>query len=33
MEELQVQFVPDGDALNRCEALGRRVAQRIKEAS
>ena len=33
MEELQVQFVPDQDALNRCEALGRRVAQRIKEAS
>jgi flavorubredoxin len=33
MEELQVQFVPDGDALNQCEALGRRVAQRIKEAS
>jgi flavorubredoxin len=31
MEELQVQFVPDGDALNQCEALGRRVAQRIKE--
>ena len=30
MEELQVQFVPDQDALNRCEALGRRVAQRIK---
>jgi flavorubredoxin len=33
MEELQVQFVPDGDALNHCEALGRRVAQRLKEAS
>jgi flavorubredoxin len=32
-EELQVQFVPDGDALNRCEALGRRVAQRLKQAS
>jgi flavorubredoxin len=32
MEELQVQFVPDGDALNQCEALGRRVAQRIKKS-
>ena len=30
MEDLQVQFVPDGDALNHCEALGRRLAQRIK---
>jgi flavorubredoxin len=30
LEELQVQFVPDQDALNQCEALGRRVAQRIK---
>ncbi len=29
-EELQVQFVPDQDALKNCEALGRRVAQRIK---
>lgn len=33
MEELQVQFVPDSDALNRCEALGRRMAQRLKEPS
>jgi flavorubredoxin len=29
-EELQVQFVPDQDALKHCEALGRRVAERIK---
>ncbi|OGP54961.1 MAG: MBL fold metallo-hydrolase [Deltaproteobacteria bacterium RBG_13_52_11] len=32
MEELQVQFVPDGDALNQCEELGRRVAQKIKKS-
>lgn len=32
MEELQVQFVPDGDALKHCEELGRRVAQRIKQS-
>ena len=31
MEELQVQFVPDGDALKKCEELGRRVAQKIKQ--
>jgi flavorubredoxin len=31
-EELQVQFVPDQDALKHCEALGRRVAERIKNA-
>jgi flavorubredoxin len=30
MEELQVQFVPHGDALNHCEALGRRLASKIK---
>ena len=30
MEELQVQFVPDQGALQQCEALGRRVAERIK---
>jgi flavorubredoxin len=32
IEELQVQFVPQGDALNHCEELGRRVAQRIKKS-
>ncbi len=32
MEDLQVQFVPDGDALNHCEELGRRLAQRIKKS-
>jgi len=32
MEELQVQFVPDGDALKHCEELGRRMAQRIKNS-
>jgi flavorubredoxin len=31
MEELQVQFVPDGDALKGCEELGRRVARKIKQ--
>jgi flavorubredoxin len=30
MEELQVQFVPQGDDLKHCEELGRRLAQRIK---
>ena len=32
MEELQVQFVPDGEALKRCEELGRRIAQKIKQS-
>jgi flavorubredoxin len=33
MEELQVQFVPHEDALNRCVELGREVAKRIKQSS
>ena len=32
MEDLQVKFVPNKDALNKCEELGQRVAQRIKES-
>ena len=32
-EELQVQFVPQQDALQRCEELGRRMAKRIKEGT
>ncbi|UCC66210.1 MAG: FprA family A-type flavoprotein [Deltaproteobacteria bacterium] len=32
LEELQVKFVPDAEALTRCEDLGRRVAQRIKKS-
>jgi flavorubredoxin len=31
MEELQVQFVPQGDDLKHCEELGRRLAERIKK--
>ncbi|MFQ5841383.1 MAG: FprA family A-type flavoprotein [Thermodesulfobacteriota bacterium] len=30
VEELQVNFVPTGETLDKCEVLGRRVAQRIK---
>jgi flavorubredoxin len=30
VEELQVKFVPDQEALSKCEELGKRVAQRIK---
>ncbi len=30
MEGLEVKFVPDTEALTRCEDLGRRVAQKIK---
>ncbi len=32
VEDLQVKFVPIGEKLDKCEGLGRRVAQRIKEA-
>jgi flavorubredoxin len=32
LEEFQVRFVPDSEALNKCEELGKRVAQRIKES-
>jgi flavorubredoxin len=32
VEDLQVKFVPIGEELDKCEGLGRRVAQRIKEA-
>jgi flavorubredoxin len=31
MEELQVQFVPQGDDLKHCEELGQRLAERIKK--
>ena len=30
LEEFQVKFVPDGENLDKCEALGRRVAQKIR---
>jgi flavorubredoxin len=30
LEEFQVKFVPDGENLVKCEALGRRVAQKIR---
>ena len=30
LEELQVKFVPFGEALDKCEGLGRRVAQRMR---
>ena len=30
LEELQVKFVPLGEKLDTCEALGRRMAQRIR---
>jgi flavorubredoxin len=30
LEEFQVKFVPLGEALDKCEGLGRRVAQRIR---
>jgi flavorubredoxin len=30
VEELQVKFVPMGETLDKCERLGRKVAQRIK---
>ena len=32
-EEMQVQFVPQQEALQRCEELGRHMAQRIKEGT
>jgi len=32
MEEMQVKFVPDKEALINCQELGRRVAQRIKKS-
>jgi flavorubredoxin len=31
-EELQVKFVPDSEALLKCEEMGKRIAQRIKGA-
>ena len=31
VEDLQVKFVPIGEELDKCESLGRRVAQRIME--
>jgi flavorubredoxin len=33
MESLQVQFVPDTEALQRCEEWGRAAARKIKAAS
>jgi flavorubredoxin len=30
LEELQVKFVPTEEKLDKCEGLGRKVAQRIK---
>jgi len=30
VEDLQVKFVPIGEELDKCEGLGRKVAQRIK---
>jgi flavorubredoxin len=30
LEEFQVKFVPDGENLDKCEGLGRRVAQKIR---
>jgi len=30
LEELQVKFVPTEEKLDRCEALGRRVAEKIR---
>jgi flavorubredoxin len=30
LEELQVNFIPIGEKLDRCEALGRKVAQKIR---